>query len=661
MSRPSALPHFAFVVASTLAIAALHLLGNPTFWPDRELPGSWPQGKLKSFVNRTAAILSDTSHSLAGVEAAAGDAIASLGRKAPVDPSLVFLAIDAESMSVRADRDLNDLSFLDAANGESRKALETMAGDWPWSREVYALVLERLMSAGARAVIFDVTYPNSKPEDEVLRNALERHRDKVVVAGHIDDATVSTFIGPAPSLLPETEPRDARIGFDNWWPDSDNIIRRSRYRWALEHGVWQSNEELSLAARALQKIGKGGLIPQDRELHRFRFAGASGAFPARSLYRIFVPSYWAQNYDNGEFFRNKVIFIGAAGPSLHDEHPTPFGTMPGAELQINAVNAALHGAFVTELPLRIQTALILAAGLLAWLASNWIGRPYVRLSLLIAATLGGFGAAYFCYEFADLIVPSIAPLLALNLSGVFGLTRDILHERREKTRFRNTLERYVSHNVVDELLIHRDQYTRVLGGGVRPVAILFSDIRGFSKVAASMEPHALVADLNDYFSAMVDCVFRHDGTLDKFIGDAVMAVWGNARSKSATEDVRAAVTCAREMREELVRLNSRRTAAGKPELHIGIGLNFGEVIVGNIGSPSRMEFTVIGEAVNVAWRLQELTKGVGTDVILGERLCQLLGSDVATGPLENAELPGYGSFTFARLLATEGQTAATRK
>ena len=155
------------------------------------------------------------------------------------------------------------------------------------------------------------------------------------------------------------------------------------------------------------------------------------------------------------------------------------------------------------------------------------------------------------------------------------------------------------------------QFEQSLGGVLKPVAILFSDIRGYSVVSARTDPQALVSQLNEYLSAMVECVFRHGGTLDKFIGDAVMAVWGNVRTDGIRNDATGAVRAAVAMREELVRLNAEWKERGLSELRVGIAVNHGEVVVGNVGSPRRMEFTVIGEAVNVSWRLQELTKQLG--------------------------------------------------
>ena len=161
--------------------------------------------------------------------------------------------------------------------------------------------------------------------------------------------------------------------------------------------------------------------------------------------------------------------------------------------------------------------------------------------------------------------------MQFNSTVLLGLVSDFTFERLEKHRVRRALERYVSTNVVRELLDSPRIFQESLGGVMKPAAILFSDIRGYSLVAAKLDPQTLVAQLNEYLSAMVDCVFRHGGTLDKFIGDAVMAVWGNAKSTGPRGDTICAVRAALEMRTELERLNRRWQQRGLPELRIGIG------------------------------------------------------------------------------------------
>jgi adenylate cyclase len=590
------------------------------------------------------------------VELAIQDGLAHVGQRAPADPRIVFLAVDSASASLDRDADLAQLWDLEKASAEERRALDLMANHWPWSREVHGLVLDRLVNAGALAVAFDFTFPKPSPNDDAFRAALDRHRDRVVVAGNLTEDSgldleggLPSFNAPSPSLLPETSPRDPRIGYDNFRMDPDGVIRRANYRWALEHGVWTGDEEHSIAARTLARAGLAGKIPADRDLHRMRLAGPPGTFPARSIFEIFVPEFWERNYQGGAFFRGKIVIIGAAGNWQHDEHRTPFELMPGAELHLNAMNAALHDAFVGEASRPAQALLVVIAAAVAAFARRGLRRPVLRFACLLFGNAAWLGIALALYNDANLFIPTFGPLLAFNLNGIGGLALDIVLERREKAHVRRTLERYVSRNVVQELIDSPDQFTRALGGDLRHVTILFSDIRGFTRAAATMDSRALVAQLNEYFAAMVECVFRYGGTLDKFIGDAVMAVWGNTQRPNPAADAANAVRCAQAMCTELEKLNAHWARQGRPPFRIGIGLNSGDVVVGNIGSPHRMEFTVIGDAVNVAWRLQERTKH-GPTILLGESVAELLGDTFPTEPCGDLHLPDHEPVPYARLV-----------
>jgi adenylate cyclase len=221
---------------------------------------------------------------------------------------------------------------------------------------------------------------------------------------------------------------------------------------------------------------------------------------------------------------------------------------------------------------------------------------------------------------------------------LFGLISDFMTERIERMRVRRVLERYVSRDVVHELVDHPNAYRDSLGGVTKPVAILFSDIRSYSIVTARSSPQTLVAQLNEYFSAMVDCVFETGGTLDKFIGDALMASWGSLRSRGGQQDAVASVEAALAMQEKLRALNETWTQRGWPELRVGMAINYGEVVVGNIGSQQRMEFTLIGDAVNVSWKLQELTKAKNAKLIVSESIATLVADRFALRSLGSATL-----------------------
>ncbi len=288
-------------------------------------------------------------------------------------------------------------------------------------------------------------------------------------------------------------------------------------------------------------------------------------FPPRSLFEIFVPEYWKQNYQSGKFFRGKIVVVGAEGNWQHDEHPTPFGSMPGPELHLNAMNAALQHEFISEMPPLIVLLVTVGAGVLAVLVSFTVRSPGLRIVALIAIDASWAGLAMYAFNHASIFIPMAAPGLQLNAILLLGLAADFALERVEKRRVRQTLERYVSRDFVREMLDHPELFEQSLGGVSKRVTILFSDIRGYSKVSAASDPHVLVRQLNEYLGAMVECVFRFGGTLDKFMGDAVMAVWGNVRSAGPGEDAVAAVRAALAMREELVAAQSkmaRRRFAG---------------------------------------------------------------------------------------------------
>jgi len=579
------------------------------------------------------------------------DALARVGRKTPPNPDLVFLAIDSNSVGLEENADLGDLYGLKAGDSDETRALKLMSKRWPWPREVYGLVLERLVRASAKVVIFDLTFPTSTDEDTAFRIALDRYKDRVVIGSNFVSATSPGFstlhTSPPETLVPQTAPMDDRVAFVNFWPDADDVVRSAQFRVTSEvvqgSAPLQGSEIfLSLTARGLTKAGYASSIPPGLDSHSFRFTGPPReGFSPHSIFEIFIPDYWNHNYASGEFFRGKIVVVGGDGNWQHDEHATPFGSMPGPEIHLNAINAALHGEFIREVSPGLAAALTALAGAIAIALTLSVRSPWHRLVALGMMDGGVAWVALLLFDHASIYVPLVAPMMELNLTVLLGLISDLAWERVEKNRVRRTLERYVSKNVVRELLDDPKAYVQSLGGVVRPVSVLFSDIRGYSMVSARTDPHALVSQLNEYLTAMVECVFRFGGTLDKFIGDAVMAVWGNTRSEGVRNDATNAVRAALAMRMELERLNAEWTKRGLPQLRIGAAINHGEVVVGNIGSPQRMEFTVIGDAVNVTWKLQELTKDLDADLIVGENVNSLV--------VEEFELRSLGRVTIGGL------------
>jgi adenylate cyclase len=209
-------------------------------------------------------------------------------------------------------------------------------------------------------------------------------------------------------------------------------------------------------------------------------------------------------------------------------------------------------------------------------------------------------------------------------SGLTWSVWEQVLDRLERQRMRRTLERYVGQDVAHEVLDNPTSYLNSLGGVRKEITVLFSDVRGFTTLSEDADPQALVTQLNEYFEEMVTIVFANQGTLDKFIGDAVMAHWGSIVSDGSATDANRAVRTVLQMRTALARLNLGWRARGIQEMNVGFGVNHGDAIVGNLGCEAKMEVSVIGDAVNLASRLEGATKQYHLDFCLGESAAALV-------------------------------------
>jgi adenylate cyclase len=258
--------------------------------------------------------------------------------------------------------------------------------------------------------------------------------------------------------------------------------------------------------------------------------------------------------------------------------------------------------------------------ILALTVCLWINHALLKVLLLVGTTVAFFAACQFAFTKGNLVVAMTPPLFCFMATGSFGVILQFSLEQIERRRYRNVLDRYVSANVAKTILEDRRSFVEALKGRKQPVTVLFSDIRGFTTMTERSDAEKLVAQLNEYFADMVGSVLQQKGTLQKFIGDAIMAVWGDTYSDGIEADARKAVTCALQMRGALKTLNEKwKENSDRAKLAIGIGVNHGEVIVGNIGHPKRMEFTVLGDGVNLAARLESATKQFHTDILIGEQ------------------------------------------
>ena len=561
------------------------------------------------------------------------------GRKTAPPPDFVFLGLDQSTL---------ELTAYSAEELQGNRALQLLAErPFPWSREVWALLLDRLFGAGARLVVFDLLFNPPNDGDPAFHAALDRYHDKVVLGANFDmENGVVQATTPNSALIPPPQLLDDRVGFVNFWPDViDGRVRAVSYRVTnLElaglppHPGAEVYE--SLSARALTKIGHGNDVPRDFHGYMIRFT-APDAFEQHRLYEVFDPKLWQANYANGAFFKDKIIMVGPSAQVLHDVVDTPISTTTlGPELHLQAMAAALGHEFLRPTQPKVGLTLVAAAGLIAWSLVALVRKPLICLGALVAITAAYLGMARLLYDNTGLLLLTVPVLAALVLSGLFSLGFEYFLERREKLRTRRTLERYVSKNLVREILENPDSYYSSLKGVRVPVTILFSDLIGFTTLSEKADPEALVTQLNEHLSRMTSVIFNNGGTLDKFIGDAIMAVWGNVRSLGTAQDAKNAARAALAMRQELAQLNQKWRSEGRMGLGMGIGVNQGEVIVGNIGSQERMDPTVIGDAVNLASRLEGLTRVYGADILVGASAAELVREEVYLRSVARVQVKG---------------------
>jgi adenylate cyclase len=550
------------------------------------------------------------------------DLLRQQGRKTPAREDFVFIGIDQQSAQ------------LDAVGHDEigdNRALQLMTErPFPWSREVWALLLDRLFASGARLVVFDLIFNPPNEGDPAFHEALDKYRDRVVIGANFDASRANQLVLPNSVLIPAPQQQDDRVGFVNFWGDaSDGKVRGARFAISesqLADVAPFPGEEMfrSLVARALTKLGRAQDVPADVAVHPIRF-GPTGAYEPRNLYEVFFPPTWHAQFSDGAFFKDKIVMVGASAQVLHDVVNTPAGPAThGPALHLHTLAAALAHQFITPTPLIPGCLLVGSAGVLAWCVIALIRRPLVSVLALLGMTVAYLFAARIAYDAAGFLLLTVPVLTVFLLSGSMSLGLEYVLERLEKLRTRRTLERYVSKNLVKEIMENPESFYSSLRGIRLPATILFSDIVGFTTMTESADPEALVKQLNEYLSRMTRAVFRHGGTLDKFIGDAVMAVWGNVSSRGKAEDAKACAQSALTMRRELKELNAEWAADGVPPFAIGIGINHGDVLVGNIGSQEKADPTVIGDAVNLASRLEALTRVYKVDILVGERAADLI-------------------------------------
>ncbi|MEO7100902.1 MAG: adenylate/guanylate cyclase domain-containing protein [Luteolibacter sp.] len=562
-----------------------------------------------------------SSQSLQLLEWRVYDFIHTFGAKTPEDPDVVVLGIDETSLNFGTTAFPGDI--------EGSRPLQLMNELYPWSRELYADVIERLVDAGAETVVIDLMFPapsSAHPEgDEVLHRCLEKYRKHVILAADFGSQGVQNGRNesvqlPFDGLIVQKWPADERIGFVNYWPNTDGVIRETRFHHSLDPALPEQTLH-SFAASTLRSQNLGERLPADSKLHYVRFGDPSNYEPI-PLHAIFEPSIWESNYGSGKRFAGKTVFLGHVATQQHDFHTTPVGNIAGVRIHAHVYAAAKAGQLLRGMPAWFSPVLIAAASALAWLLISRSRRPVLAMGILFGVVILGMVCQLLLFDLAALVVNASTPMLAFGLIGISGFSYDFLLEQRQKQALKRSIMRFHSADVAEQIVQHPETYHSIKQGAVRCIVILFSDIRGYTSMSEVLTAEQMVTQLNEYFERMVAVVFQRKGAVDKFIGDAMMAVWGRFRNDSPetelADDARQAVDSALAMRRELAVLNERWRERNITELTIGIGIHQGEAVVGEIGSQERAELTAIGDCVNLGSRLEGATKEYGLDLLISE-------------------------------------------
>jgi adenylate cyclase len=496
-------------------------------------------------------------------------------RKAPDD--IVVVAIDARTLTALRER-------------------------WPIRRSLHGELIRRLTKAGVKTIAYDVqfTEPTDPDEDNALIDAVAAADGVVLATSEVDARGNSNVFGG------EDVVRDVGARAGNTLIDSDTGGEVRRVQDSLRH---LETFAVVTAETATGKQVDPGRFEDGGAWIDYR--GKPGTFDTVSFVDVLRGRIAPAR------LKGRIAVVGVSVPTVQDVHATPVGggLMPGAEVQANAIATVLDDLPLRSAPPWLDVALILVLAMVAP-AVGLLGRPLLALAAAVAAAALSDVAAVVAFD-SGLILAVVPGLVAVAVSAVGTLGLSYAIAAFERQRVRDTFARFVPADVVDDVLERTGDDLR-LGGVRRDSTVLFSDIRGFTSYAEGQEPGEVVEVLNHYLDAMTQAIMAQGGTLVSFMGDGVMAVFGAPIEQPDHAD--RALAAAREMLDErLPAFNAWMEETGRGEgFRIGIGLNSGSVMSGQVGSASRMDYTTIGDTVNTASRLEGMTKGSGHQVFVAD-------------------------------------------
>ncbi|MBP1653710.1 MAG: adenylate cyclase [Bacteroidetes bacterium] len=596
----------------------------------------------------------------------------------------------------------------------SEDALRSMPAPFPWPRSYYAHLVRNLHAAGARAVGIDLLFSGADPvspvHDDSLRAALkasgiavlagkrEEDRPDVVLASHRENYGNIFF------------PGDSALGLVNLRPDADGIYRlynpfytvdvtggetldlptfgfailNTYFRLPALTTPQPDGDAFLYAGRRIPRYDPASFLINLYGPHRtFRHVNFQDVVDDASFTTIDEQSSGEQinTFSDPEFgyqfdgtFDGKIVLVGVTVPEYKDVFPAPLARgvqkgdnlMYGVELHANVIESVIRDDFLRLQPFWSEVLMIALLAAASFLVTSWVKSLRVRAGYVLevfgflwiaALTAGVLFASVLLFSRHGFVLNVTSALLAIAGGYAASTVYHLVSERRQRLLIKSMFSTYVNPSVVDELVANPRKLA--LGGKREELTVLFSDIEGFTTISQGMQPEEIVALLNEYLSGMSAVIFRHEGTLDKYEGDAVMAFWG-APIPQADHPMRAC-KAALEMQDAAGRLNARWKERGRPLLRTRIGINTGTMVVGNLGGEGKFDYTVIGDSVNLASRLEGANKEYGTRIMVSELTYEAVRSEILGRQIDRMAVVGRSQPVVTyELLALRGapETAA---
>ncbi|MFN0157741.1 MAG: CHASE2 domain-containing protein [Bacteroidota bacterium] len=605
----------------------------------------------------------------------------------------IIQRLELASIDYRFESRGTNMRMKDSANVViveiSEESFKSMPERWPWPRSYYARLVRNLKAAGARVVGIDLIFSGndvySAANDDSLRKAV-RETGLVVLAGKTDVLDGKYFITTSTENYGNIFfDVDSSLGLANIRNDADGVYRRYTPFWSTSTGLHVP----TFAFAILNKyIGYPSLSTAENFSGKFLFADRSipKYDPTSTLINFYGPDHtfrrvkFADVVDDETFttneeaeqgeeintfsdpdygylydgtFANKIVLVGSTVPEDHDLFPVAFARgkqagdnlMYGVEIHANVIESVIREDFVERQSAGGEILLIIALTVLTFLVTSLLKGSLTRHHFLVE--LNGFlfamaelfiigYVALWLFNTQNYLMTVISPMIGV-VAGYFSSTAyHFVVERKQRVLIKTMFSTYVNPSVVEDLI--RNPAKLALGGERRELTVLFSDIEGFTTISEGMPPEQLVGLLNEYLSEMTGIVFANDGTLDKYEGDAVMAFWGAPIAQ--TNHALRACTSALQMQDALVRIREEWTKMGRPEINVRVGINTGEMVVGNMGGMGKFDYTVIGDSVNLASRLEGANKLYRTNILVSERTYQLVNDMILGRELDLIAVKG---------------------